>query len=120
MWYPLMEMGFHWGVSRTQNSKVSITSFMLGRGGTIHSFWAMNSLRQSFWMVPRSFDRGMPRRSATATYMAYRTAAGALMVMEVLTSSRGIPSNRTSMSARVSMATPSRPTSPSERGWSES
>ena len=47
-------------------------------------------------------------------------AAGALIVIDTLTSSSGIPSNSVSMSSSVSIATPSRPTSPSERGWSES
>ena len=47
-------------------------------------------------------------------------AAGALIVIDVETSPIGIPPKRVSMSSRVSMATPSRPTSPSERGWSES
>ena len=46
--------------------------------------------------------------------------AGALIVIDTLTSSSGMPANSVSMSARVSIATPSRPTSPSERGWSES
>ena len=39
---------------------------------------------------------------------------------EVDTSPKGIPANSVSMSSSVSTATPSRPTSPSERGWSES
>ena len=43
-----------------------------------------------------------------------------LMVMEVETSSRGIPWKSTSMSSRESMATPTLPTSPSAMGWSES
>ena len=47
-------------------------------------------------------------------------AAGPLMVIEVETLSSGIPSNSVSMSARLEMATPHLPTSPSERGWSES
>ena len=47
-------------------------------------------------------------------------AAGALIVIETLTSPRSIPANSVSMSSSVSTATPSRPTSPSERGWSES
>ena len=46
--------------------------------------------------------------------------AGALMVMEVDTLSRGMPWKRRSMSARESMATPTLPTSPWARGWSES
>jgi hypothetical protein len=47
-------------------------------------------------------------------------AAGALMVMDTVTSPRSIPRNSVSMSSSVSTATPSRPTSPSERGESES
>ena len=47
-------------------------------------------------------------------------AAGALIVIDTLTSPRSIPANRSVMSSSVSMATPSRPTSPSERGLSES
>ena len=47
-------------------------------------------------------------------------AAGALIVIETVTSSSGIRSNRVSMSSTVSSATPSTPTSPSERPWSES
>ena len=47
-------------------------------------------------------------------------AAGALIVIDVDTSPSGMPSKSVSMSSSVSMATPSRPTSPSERGWSES
>ena len=47
-------------------------------------------------------------------------AAGPLIVIEVETRSSGMPSNRVSMSAVLEMATPHLPTSPSERGWSES
>jgi hypothetical protein len=47
-------------------------------------------------------------------------AAGALIVMETETSSSLIPSKRVSMSSTVSIATPSRPTSPSDSGESES
>ena len=47
-------------------------------------------------------------------------AAGALIVIETVTSPRSIPSNSVSMSSSVSIATPSRPTSPSERAASES
>ena len=47
-------------------------------------------------------------------------AAGALMVIDTETSLRSMPANRSSMSSSVSTATPSRPTSPSERGESES
>ena len=40
--------------------------------------------------------------------------AGALIVIDVVTSSSGMPSNRISMSSSVETATPSRPTSPSD------
>jgi hypothetical protein len=46
--------------------------------------------------------------------------AGPLMVMETETWSSGIPSKSVSMSSSELMATPHFPTSPSERGWSES
>src|SRR5436190_11741744 len=42
-------------------------------------------------------------------------AAGALIVIDTLTSPRSIPWKSVSMSSNVSTATPSRPTSPSER-----
>jgi hypothetical protein len=47
-------------------------------------------------------------------------AAGALIVIETVTSPRSMPRNSVSMSSSVSTATPSRPTSPRERGESES
>ena len=46
--------------------------------------------------------------------------AGPLIVIEVVTSPRSIPSNRISMSAAESMATPQWPTSPSDTAASES
>ena len=52
--------------------------------------------------------------------MATRTGAGALIVIDVDTSSRGMPSNTATMSSTESMATPTRPTSPRARGSSES
>ena len=47
-------------------------------------------------------------------------AAGALIVIDTVTSPRSMPPNSVCMSSSVSIATPSRPTSPSERGLSES
>ena len=47
-------------------------------------------------------------------------AAGALIVIDTETWPRSIPPNSVCMSSSVSIATPSRPTSPSERGLSES
>jgi hypothetical protein len=43
-----------------------------------------------------------------------------LIVIDVETSSSGMPSKRISMSASESIATPVRPTSPAARGSSES
>ena len=53
-------------------------------------------------------------------YCEAAVAAGALIVIDVETSSSGMPENSSSMSASESTATPSRPTSPSDFGWSES
>ena len=47
-------------------------------------------------------------------------AAGALIVIDTDTSPRSMPANSVRMSSVVSIATPSRPTSPNERTWSES
>ena len=47
-------------------------------------------------------------------------AAVALIVIEVETRSSGMPANRSSMSARLEMATPTLPTSPAARSWSAS
>ena len=43
-----------------------------------------------------------------------------LMVIDVVTVSRGSPPSRMRMSSSESMATPTLPTSPSDRAWSES
>ena len=99
---------------------MSRTSRMLWRGGKTNSFWAWYSFRMSFWSVPPSLARGTPAASAWATYMAKMTAAGELMVIDVVISPRSMPRYRSSMSARVSTATPQRPTSPSLMGSSES
>jgi hypothetical protein len=74
----------------------------------------------SFWTVPDSFCSGTPCRFATATYSARRTIAVALIVIDVETSPSGMPSSRVLMSSIESMATPTRPTSPAARRWSES
>jgi hypothetical protein len=71
-------------------------------------------------MVPLSFDQSVPRRSATTSSIARRIEAGALMVIEIDTSSSGIASTSVSMSAIESMATPTLPTSPRASVASES
>src|SRR5262249_51572178 len=114
-----MEIGLNLGVCLTANSKVSTTRRMDGSGGEMYSFCAMYSLRMSFCRVPEILFQSAPCFSATARYMAQITGAGEFMVIEVVTSERGIWSNSTSMSARELMATPHLPTSPSDNGWSE-
>ena len=81
---------------------------------------ATYSFSTSFCAVPETFSRGTPCLSATATYIATRTGAGALIVIEVETRSSGMPSNTVSMSASESIATPTWPTSPAARSSSES
>src|SRR6266536_1226579 len=78
---------------------LSMTRSMAGFTGTIHSRCAMYSLRQSFWMVPPSAASGMPRSSAAARYIAHTIEAGPLIVIDVVTWSSGIRSNRMRMSA---------------------
>ncbi len=81
---------------------------------------AMYSLRMSFCTVPLTAVHGMPRSSATTRYIASSVDAVALMVIDVDTRSSGMSSSSTCMSSTVSMATPTRPTSPAARGASES
>ncbi len=80
----------------------------------------MYSFSISAWTVPLSLAGGTPLFFPTAAYMQVRTAAGALIVMDVLTSSRGTPSKIASMSFREETFTPQRPTSPCAFGWSQS
>ena len=81
---------------------------------------ATYSLRMSFCTVPDSEASATPCRLATAPYSASRMMAVALMVIELDTRSRGIPSKSAAMSSIESIATPTRPTSPAASGWSES
>ena len=53
----------------------------------------MNSFSMSFWIVPPSLlPAARPARSATARYIASRTLAEQLTVIDVVTSSSGMPS----------------------------
>jgi len=81
---------------------------------------AMYSLSTSFWIVPLTCCREMPRSSATTMYIASSTPAVALMVIDVETVSSGSPRRSVCMSSTESIATPTRPTSPNARGESES
>src|SRR3989442_14890552 len=107
-----MEMVFHFGTSLAQYSIESTTSRIDGSGGKMNSFWAMNSFRMSFCSVPPSLAAGTPCFSATAMYMQRRIAAGGLMVIDVVMSASGMPSNSVSMSASEAVATPQGPVSP--------
>jgi hypothetical protein len=80
----------------------------------------MYSLRMSFWVVPLSSSGGTPCSSATSSYSSSNNEPGALMVIDVETSPSGMSCISSRMSSIESMATPVRPTSPSESGWSES
>ena len=80
----------------------------------------MYSLRMSFWIVPDSFARSIPRSSATTMYIASSVAAVALIVIDVETLSSGSSASSACMSSTVSIATPTLPTSPNARGESES
>src|SRR6476659_7769112 len=104
MWYPLTEIVFHFGTSAAQNVKMSVISRIEGRGGKMYSFWAMNSLRMSFWIVPEIFFQSAPCFSATTKYIAHSTEAGELMVIDTVVFSKSIPENKISMSSSESMA----------------
>ena len=109
-------MVFHFGTSFAQNAKMSVIRRIDGRGGKMYSFWAMNSLRMSFWIVPEIFRQSAPCFSATTRYIAKIIGAGELIVMEVVISASEMPSNSRSMSASDVMFTPHFPTSPRESG----
>jgi hypothetical protein len=74
-----------------QNRIVSATSRNDGRGGKMNSFWAWYSLRMSFCSVPPRRARATPVASALATNIAKITAAGPLIVIEVVTVPRSMP-----------------------------
>ena len=109
---------FQRGSRSAQYAKVSVTSRIDGRGGKMYVPRAAYSLRMSFWIVPPSVSAAMPLRSAASSYSSRSTDAGALIVIEVVTSSCGMPRMSSSMSSRESMATPTLPTSPCASGSS--
>ncbi len=80
----------------------------------------MYSLSTSFWTVPVNWPPRMPRSAATSWYSRSSTDAGALIVIDVDTLSRGRPWNSVRMSSIESIATPTLPTSPCATGSSES
>ena len=70
---------------------VSRTNRIDGRGGKTNSFCAWYSLRMSFCSVPPRRARLMPAFSAWATNIAKITAAGELIVIDVVIALRSIP-----------------------------
>ena len=48
MWYPEIEMVFHFGTRSRQKENWSVIRRIDGRGGKMYSFWAMYSFRMSF------------------------------------------------------------------------
>ena len=68
--------------------------------------------------MPDSVRQSAPCCSATTRYIAKIIAAGELIVIDVVMSPSGMPSNSVSMSASDATLTPHFPTSPSDSGWS--
>jgi hypothetical protein len=98
----------------------SVTSRSDGRGGKMYVPRAMYSFRMSFCVVPPMRASATPCFFATATYIARRIAAVALIVIEVVTLSSGIPANSCPRSSRHEIETPTFPTSPATCGSSAS
>src|SRR2546426_11952310 len=80
----------------------------------------MYSFKISFCVVPLKDSRETPCSTPTAAYSENSIGAVALIVILVLTLSRLIPSKRRRISAKLLIATPTRPTSPADLGLSES
>ena len=74
----------------------------------------------SFWIVPLSSERLIPLLSAIAITNANKIAAVEFMVIDIDILSRGIPSNKESISSIQLIGTPTFPTSPSDSESSES
>ena len=91
MWYPEIDTECHRGISWAVNVIVSRTSRIDGRGGNTNSFCAWYSFKMSFCSVPPSCARETPAFSAWATNIASSTAAGELIVIDVVVDPRSIP-----------------------------
>ena len=72
----------------------------------------MYSFKISFCSVPLISSGLIPCLLAEAIYMHSKMAAVELMVIDVLTLSKGISLNKMSMSATLQIGTPTLPTSP--------
>ena len=102
-------------------------SMYRGRLWTMRQFAGFGTARETNERFKFLLSQGQPGLSTAfdlPTQMGLDSddgrAAGELIVIEVETSPSGIPAKSVSMSASESTATPSLPTSPSERWWSES
>ena len=91
MWYPEIDTECHRGISAAVNEIVSRTSRIDGRGGNTNSFWAWYSFKMSFCSVPPSRARSIPAFSAWATNIARITAAGELIVIDVVIEATSSP-----------------------------
>ena len=107
-----MLIGFHLGISATDQAIMSEIRRRLGAGGNTYVPRERYSLTMSFWVVPARVARGAPCSSATATYSASSHIAGALIVIDVLASASGMPSKSVRMSPMWLTGTPTLPTSP--------
>src|SRR5437660_5731041 len=99
-------MGLKRGTRCVQYSMTSVTSRIDARDGNMYSFCAMYSFRMSFCSVPDMRDQSTPCFSPTARYIAQITGAGELMVIETVTSPRGMRPKRISISSSDEMETP--------------
>ena len=80
----------------------------------------MYSLRMSFWIVPRNRAGSTPRRRPHRLVQGEQDRGGGVDGHRGRDRARSIPSRRSSMSATLSIGTPTRPTSPAAIGSSQS
>ena len=75
---------------------------------------SMTSGQEDAWYAISlvTYQRDLEPFLAMAAFVARSMAAGELIVIDVVTWARSMPAKRSSTSARVSTATPQRPTSP--------
>ena len=78
----------------------------------------MYSFRMSFWIVPLTLSKPTFCFRATARYKHNSVEAVEFIVIDVETCPSGMPSNNVIMSSRLSIATPTLPTSPAANGSS--
>ena len=107
-------MVFQYGIFVSQNSKISVTNFILNLGGYINVPLAIYSLRISFCTVPFNFEILISLSSATTISKANKMIAVEFIVIEIDTLSSGISCNKILISSIVEIGTPTLPTSPTD------